>query len=110
LFLSTEKTEYLDRAEQTLQAFGTVMQKAPQSCPSLFAALDWFQHPTLVRTRAEQIAKLAIQYLPTLVYHLASELPEAAIALVCHGLSCQEPACSEAQLQTQIQQSVVRVA
>lgn len=107
LFLSTEKTEYLDRAEQTLQAFGTVMQKSPHSCPSLFAALDWFQHPTLVRTGTEQIAQLAGQYLPTLVYHSEPHLPEAAIALVCQGLSCQEPARSEAQLQAQLQESVI---
>ncbi len=109
LFLSTEKTDYLDRAERTLQAFGSIMKQAPQSCPSLFAALDWFQHPTLVRTGAEQIPQLAVQYLPTLVYHLEPNLPEAAIALVCQGLSCQEPASSEAQLEVQIRQSAIRV-
>lgn len=106
LFLATEETAYLDRAEQTLKAFSSVMQQAPQSCPSLFAALDWFRHPTLVRTTADQITKLSSQYLPTAIYHLESELPQAAIALVCQGLSCQEPAESEAQLQAQLQQSL----
>jgi hypothetical protein len=106
LFLSTEEMEYLDRAEQTLQAFSQVMQQAPQACPSLFAALDWFQHPTLVRTGAAAITALTQQYLPTVVYRLESELPEAAIALVCQGLSCQEPARSEPQLQEQLQQSL----
>lgn len=110
LFLSTEKTEYLDRAEQTLQAFGSVMKQSPHSCPGLFAALDWFRHPTLVRTGADRIAPLAVQYLPTLVYHLEPDLPEAAIALVCQGLSCQEPAHTQEQLQAQIQQSVIQAA
>lgn len=108
LFLSTEKPEYFDQAEQTLQTFGSMMKQSPQSCPSLFAALDWFRYPTLVRSGAEQIPQLASQYLPTLVYRSEPHLPEAAIALVCQGLSCQEPARSEAQLQAQIRQSGVR--
>lgn len=108
LFLSTEDTTYLDRAEQTLEAFGRVMQQAPQSCPSLFAALDWFRHLTLVRTSAGAISALATQYWPTAVYGLEATLPEGAVALVCQGLSCQEPAQSEEQLYTQLQQSLTR--
>ena len=42
LALLTENLEYLDRAEQGLQAFSSVLQKSPQACPSLFIALDWF--------------------------------------------------------------------
>ncbi|MBF2046088.1 MAG: thioredoxin domain-containing protein [Elainella sp. C42_A2020_010] len=107
LFLSSEQVSYLDQAEQTLQAFSTVMQEQPQTCPSLFAALDWFQHPTLVRTRTEQISTLATQYQPTVVYHRSADLPDGVIAMVCQGLSCQEPARSEDQLQAQLRQSIL---
>ena len=42
LALLTENLEYLNRAEQGLQAFSSVLHKSPQACPSLFIALDWF--------------------------------------------------------------------
>lgn len=109
LFLCTENLTYLDRTEHTLRAFNTVMEKAPQACPSLFAALDWFQTHTLIRTTAEQVQRLSVQYLPTTVFRV-DELPEGAIALVCQGLSCNEPARSEAQLHRQLQQSQTRSA
>jgi uncharacterized protein len=109
LFLATEDMAYLDRAEQTLQAFSQVMQQLPQACPSLFAGLDWFCHATLVRTHADQMAQLGRQYQPTALYQIAANLPEGAIALVCQGLSCKAPALSEAQLQTQLQQSLTRL-
>jgi uncharacterized protein YyaL (SSP411 family) len=109
LALLTEDLSYLDKAEKTLQAFGTVMQRSPSACPSLFSALDWWQNHTLVRTSAEQIPALATQNLPTVVWQL-EELPVGAIALVCQGLSCQEPARSLEQLQTQLQHSQVRVS
>jgi hypothetical protein len=107
LFLCTENLTYLDRAEHTLRAFNTVMEKAPQACPSLFAALDWFQTHTLVRTTAKQVQRLSVQYLPTTVFRV-DDLPEGAIALVCQGLSCNEPARSEEQLHRQLQQSQTR--
>jgi len=99
----TENLAYLDRAEQTLQAFGIVMQRSPQACPSLFIALDWFQHHTLVRATGAAIATLARQYRPTVVYRLDSDLAEGTVGVVCQGLSCQEPARSLEQLQTQLQ-------
>lgn len=34
LALLTEDLSYLDKAEQTLQAFGSVMERSPQSCPA----------------------------------------------------------------------------
>ncbi|MBW4468543.1 MAG: thioredoxin domain-containing protein [Pegethrix bostrychoides GSE-TBD4-15B] len=108
LFLQSEQTAYLDRAEQSLQAFSAVMQQAPQSCPSLFAALDWWLHLTLVQSSPGRLAGLAAQYLPTVVYRPAFELPAEAVALVCQGLSCQEPARSEAEMWQQIQQSLRR--
>jgi uncharacterized protein YyaL (SSP411 family) len=108
LALLTEDLSYLDRAEQALQSFSRLMNEAPQACPSLFAALDWFQNHTLLRTSADQLAVLSRQYLPTVVYRVESSLPSDAIGLVCQGLSCQEPARSIEQLQEQLQQSLVR--
>jgi hypothetical protein len=108
LFLLTENLEYLDRAEQALQSFSGIMNRAPQACPSLFVALDWFRNATLIRTRADQIATLSSQYLPTAMLKLAADLPEEAIALVCQGLSCQEPAMSTEHLQVQLQKSLTR--
>lgn len=110
LFLLTEELGYLDRAEQTLQSFSQVMQQAPQACPTLFAALDWFRNATLIRTGAEQIAELSRQYLPTAVWRSELDLPNGAIGLVCQGLSCKEPARSIDQLQAQLHQSLVRSA
>ncbi len=108
LALLTEDLSHLDRAEQTLWAFGVVMERSPQSCPSLFSALDWFQNHTLVRTTSEQIATLSTQYLPTVVCKLDADLPPGAVGLVCQGLSCQEPARNPQHLQEQLQQSQTR--
>lgn len=108
LFLLTEETRYLDRAEQTLQSFSAVMQKTPQVCPSLFCALDWFRAMTLVRTVPELMQGLGQQFLPTAEYRAEVDLPPEVVALVCQGLSCQEPARSIDQLQQQLQQSMNR--
>jgi uncharacterized protein YyaL (SSP411 family) len=91
LGLLTEKIEYLDRAEQGLQAFSTVLQESPQSCPSLFTALDWHLHGSLVRTTAEYLPDLIPQYFPTTVYRLEIELPENSVGIVCKDLSCLPP-------------------
>ncbi len=107
LFLLSEQQQYLDRAEQTLQAFSSVMQQTPQSCPSLFGGLDWWQHLTLVRALPDQLVSLAKQYLPTVMSRV-TELPSGTVALVCQGLSCQEPARSLEQMQSQIQQSQIQ--
>ncbi len=108
LFLLTDGTEYLDRAEQILQAFCLVMQKTPQACPTLFGALDWLCHMTVIKTTPALMHALAQQFLPTGICRAEVNLPSEAIALVCQGLSCQEPACTEDQLQAQIQQSLTR--
>ncbi len=105
LALLTEDLRYLDRAEQSLQAFSSVMHKAPQACPSLFTALDWYRHCTLVRTGAEQLDSIIAQYLPCCVFALAADLPEATVGLVCQCLSCLAPALSSAQLLEQVQES-----
>lgn len=108
LALLTADLSHLAKAEQTLHAFATVMERSPQACPSLFSALDWFQHHTLIQTTPTAIAALATQYLPTAVYQLATDLPEGVTGLVCQGLSCQEPARSLEQLLNQVQESQVR--
>jgi uncharacterized protein len=105
LALLTDNTEYLDRAEEGLRAFNTIMERSSQACPSLFAALDWFLHGTVVKTSLEQINKLIPRYFPTTVYRIESDLPSGAIALVCAKFSCLEPATTEEQLLSQIQQA-----
>ncbi|MEO0456838.1 MAG: thioredoxin domain-containing protein [Cyanobacteria bacterium P01_A01_bin.114] len=108
LFLLTEDLTYLDRAEATLKSFSVVMDKATRACPSLFQALDWFRHATLIRTSAEQIPSVLRQHLPTAVVKLEPKLPEGAVGLVCQGLSCLEPAMAEDQFFAQIATSQQR--
>ena len=106
LSLLTDNLEYLDRAEQGLQAFSSVMEKSPTACPSLFTALDWFLHGTSVKTSLEQIEKLSSNYLPTTVFRVETDLPSNAIALVCQGSSCFEPATTTEQVLRQIEQVI----
>ncbi|ELS01887.1 thioredoxin domain containing protein [Xenococcus sp. PCC 7305] len=104
LFLLTDNLEYRDRAEQGLQAFAGIMKSSPQACPSLFVALDWLLNGTVVKTTTEEFAILITDYFPTTVYRIVTELPQDAIALVCQGLSCLEPAENLEQLRLQIRQ------
>jgi hypothetical protein len=106
--LFTDDLQYLDRAEPSLQAFSSMMNKAPQSCPSLFTALDWYRHCTLIRTGADQLTSLITQYFPATVYQLEINLPQDAVALVCQGFRCLEPAYTPEQLFKQVQQSQTR--
>ena len=108
LSLLSENLEYLDKAEQTLQAFSSIMNRAPQACPSLFSALDWYQNHTLVRTAGDSIGVLSAQYLPCAVYQQQTDLPAGIAGLVCQGLTCKEPARSQEQLWEQLQQSQIR--
>ncbi|HEY9621087.1 MAG TPA: thioredoxin domain-containing protein [Crinalium sp.] len=108
LALCTEDLSYLDRAEQALQGFSSVMANTPQSCPSLFIALDWYRNQTLIRSHSDQLTKLATQYLPTAVLAKASDQPDDVFGLVCQGLSCKEPARSLEHFTTQVKQSVTR--
>ena len=102
LWLLTETQEYLERAQQSLQAFSSPMHQAPQACPSLFTALDWYYHATLVRTNQDSLVKLIGQYFPHCTYREELSLPDNAVGLVCRGLSCLEPSSSFAHLMTQI--------
>ena len=108
LALLTENLQYLDRAEQTLQAFSSVMSKSPQACPSLFTALDWYRNCTLVRSGADSLTSLITQYLPASVFQLEVNLPDGAVGLVCQGLTCLEPAPTPARLLEQVQHSQTR--
>ncbi|MEG3925271.1 MULTISPECIES: thioredoxin domain-containing protein [unclassified Microcoleus] len=101
--------EYLDRAEQALQAFSSIVQDAPQACPSLLSAIDWYQHSTLIRTTPDRIAGLISQYYPTAVCQIEADLPEGVIGLVCECLTCKEPAKSQERLLEEILQSQTRV-
>lgn len=108
LALLTEDLQYLDQAEQALQAFSSVMNQSPQVCPSLFTALDWYCHCTLIRSSTDQLASLSTQYLPAGVYQLEPDLPEGVVGLVCQGITCREPAHTIEQLVDQVQQSQTR--
>ncbi|TVP61364.1 MAG: thioredoxin domain-containing protein [Leptolyngbya sp. LCM1.Bin17] len=102
LALLTDDLTYHDQAAQALQAFSPVMAQLPQACPSLFSALDWFLHGTLVQTTADMVSVLASDYRPTTVFVLTPELPQGAVGLVCRGMSCLEPAQSLEQLRQQL--------
>ena len=108
LALLTEDLQYLDQAEQSLQAFSSVMNQSPQVCPSLFTALDWYCHCTLIRSSSDQLVSLSTQYLPVSVYQLEPDLPENVVGLVCQGMTCKEPAHTIEQLFEQVQQSQTR--
>ncbi len=107
LALLTEELSHLDQAEQALKTFVPVMQNSPTACPSLLSSFDWYANHTLIRTTSEQLATLQT-YQPTAIIKVVSDLPADAVGLVCQGLTCQEPAQTLKQLQTQINQSQQR--
>ena len=108
LALLTEDLQYLDRSQQALQAFSSIMNQAPQACPSLFTALDWYRYCTLIRSSADQVTSLMTRYLPASVYQLETNLPQGTVGLVCQGLTCLEPAHTSEQLLDQVEQSQTR--
>ncbi|MEA5580981.1 thioredoxin domain-containing protein [Nodularia harveyana UHCC-0300] len=108
LSLLTDNLDYLDLAEQGLKAFSSVMAKIPQACPSLFTALDWYRHSTLIRSTVDQINPLLPQYLPVSEFVIVSDLPPESVGLVCQGFQCLAPAESQQQLWEQVQQSQTR--
>ncbi|MBN3869456.1 thioredoxin domain-containing protein [Nostoc sp. JL33] len=105
LALLTDNLDYLDLAELGLKAFRSVMHRAPQGCPSLFTALDWYRNSTLIRSTTEQINALIPKYLPAAVFAIISDLPEGSVGLVCQGLKCLAPAKSVEHLLQQVEQS-----
>ncbi|MCC3465111.1 MAG: thioredoxin domain-containing protein [Microcoleus sp. PH2017_06_SFM_O_A] len=109
LALLGQNLEYLDRAQQALQAFSSIVRDSPQACPSLLSALDWYQHSTLIRTSPDQISGLISRYYPTAVCQIEADLPEGVIGLVCECLTCKEPAKSQEMLLAEILHSQTRV-
>ncbi|MDZ8134607.1 MAG: thioredoxin domain-containing protein [Nostoc sp. DedQUE04] len=105
LALLTDNLDYLDLAELGLKAFRSVMHRAPQACPSLFTALDWYRNSTLIRSTTEQINSLIPRFLPTAVFAITSDLPEASVGLVCQGLKCLAPAANVEHLLQQVEKS-----
>lgn len=106
--LLSNELDYLDRAEQALASFSGIMRHHPQSCPSLFAALDWFQTHTLIRTDPSVMARLTAKHFPTVVLSEDCDLPDDVVGLVCQGLSCNEPSYSWEQLEAQLWDSQTR--
>ena len=84
------------------------MAQIPRVCPSLFTALDWFRHATLVRTQADKITRLTSQYTPTAVFLTDTNLPKDAVGLVCEGLYCKAPATDWEMLRSQLETSQQR--
>jgi hypothetical protein len=108
LALLTDNLHYLDLAEQGLKAFRSVMSRAPQACPSLFIALDWYRNCTLIRTTTEQIQSLIPRYLPSTELVAVAKLPQGSVGLVCQALKCLPAAANLEQLLQQVQQSQLR--
>lgn len=103
LFLLTNNSLYLDKAEQTLSSFGYILEKSPRSCPSLFIALDWYKRSFSITVKNKSLfQKLTSQYHPTAIFTLSDNIPPSALALVCQGLHCLSPAESEEQLYQQL--------
>lgn len=106
----TEKLEYLDQAELALKRFGHVIANSPVACPSLLSAFDWFRNHTLVRTNPSQYTYLNSQYLPSVMLRITKHFPKAdAIAQVCQGFACLEPAMSQEICEQQLLRSTTRV-
>jgi uncharacterized protein YyaL (SSP411 family) len=105
LSLLTDDLHYLDLAEAGLKAFKSVMSSAPQACPSLFTALDWYRNSTLIRSTTEQINSLTGKYLPTVAFSVVANLPDNSVGLVCQGLKCLPSATTVEMLLQQVQQS-----
>ncbi len=106
----TEKLDYLDRAELALKRFGHVIENSPVACPSLLVAFDWFRNHTLVRANPSQYAYLNSQYHPSVMLRIDQHLPNPeAIAIVCQGFACLEPATSQEMCDRQLCQSTTRV-
>jgi len=73
-------------------------------------AFDWFRNHTLVRTNPQQYAYLNRQYLPAVMLRIDAHLPNPeAIAMVCQGFACLEPATSQEICDRQLLGSSTRV-
>lgn len=103
LSLLTEDLEYRHKAEESLKAFAGALRSAPQSCPSLFAALDWYLYGSVVSAPSQTLEAIIPRYFPDCVYRLDLDLPAKTIGLVCRGVSCLAPALTLEQLLDQLE-------
>jgi len=62
------------------------MHSYPQACPSLFTALDWYRHCTVIRASSQLDLITSIS---SSLFALAADLPQGTVGLVC--LSCLLP-------------------
>lgn len=106
LFLLTDEPTYLEGAERVLRQFGQLIERLPRACPSLLAGQDWLSNQTLVRTDRKRIARLVQGYWPATEFRVETVAP--AIALICQGLQCLEPATSDALVEEQLRSSLSR--
>ncbi len=113
LSLLTENLEYLDKAEQALQAFAGKITQSPISCPSLLTGLDWWYNQNLIRAPKKLYAELQVNYYPVTMLQEISELllgtSRNAIAIVCKGLACLAPATSMDMLRSQVATTQTRI-
>jgi uncharacterized protein len=101
-FLSEDLT-HLDRAEQALKVFSSLLESSPTGCPSLFVAMDWYRHATVVQTQPHRIRAWSQQfYWPTVLFLPAETLPSDAMGLVCKGTTCLPPVQTESAFIEQI--------
>jgi uncharacterized protein len=107
LSLLTGELSYFDRAERGLQAFSGMIARLPQACPSLIAALDWYQNLTKITTTDREHRLLIEHYLPTVTIAIDPNLPPSHVGEVCQGSTCLTPATTTEELWTQIQTSVL---
>ncbi len=103
LFCLTDEPVYLERAEALLQACSGNLQQSPAAAPSLFAALDHWLRPRSLKANPEVLTQLARRWWPGLTLRRSEALPEGAIALLCEGLECRDPARTWADLEAQLQ-------
>lgn len=102
LALLTGEASYQKKAEQLQQVFYHALQQHRHSCPSLFTGLAWLWGGTVVKVHPSLWFDLAAEPAPLVVYQITEDLPPGAIALVCVGQRCLEPARSLAMLEEQL--------
>lgn len=102
LGLLTDNLDYLVKAKQGLNLFSEIMNKSSASCPSLFTALNWHLQGKKVKTNIQLIKELNLDYLPTTIYQISTDLPNDSVGMVCRGFACLAPASTKAEILSQL--------
>lgn len=103
----TGDLSYLDRAEAGLRTFAPLMQSQARGCPSLYAALDLYQHFCKVTATPEQTQRFQQQYHPTTVFS-GDPVAEGVVGWVCEGLKCLPPVGEAWILAQQLEKAEIR--